>query len=111
MGAVKRLIASTGATEDDNLLSYPCNGKRLMLTKARGQRLFDNVWKNRMAAKLTVHSFRVGGASLRWNLDTPLDEIFAVGIWKSKAYKLYIIEFNDDELHNTMKLLQDLAMC
>lgn len=110
VGAVRRLIASTGATEDDNLFSYPTNGKRITLTKARAVRLFDDVWGDRTGGKLTGHPFRVGSASLRWNLDTPIDKIVAVGRWKSKAYKLYIREFNEQELRDTVTLLKDLKV-
>lgn len=108
VGAIQRLITSSGATEDDNLFSYPCNGKRVTLSKARCMRLFDDVWKSKAGQKLTGHSFRVGGALLRWNLEIPIEEIVAVGRWKSKAYKLYIREFNNDELSSTVKLLDDL---
>lgn len=108
VGAVKRLIDCTGATEDDNLFSYPMNGRCVTLSKARAMKLFDDVWKDRVGSKLTGHSFRVGGASLRWNLDTPIDEIVKVGRWKSKAYKLYIREFTEQELCETVNLLKDL---
>lgn len=108
VGAVRRLISSTGATKDDNLFSYPSNGKRVTLTKARAMRLFEDVWKDKAGGRLTGHSFRVGGASLRWNLDTPIEEIVAVGRWKSKAYKLYIREFDEHELRDTVALLNDL---
>lgn len=110
VGAVRRLISSTGAAEDEPLFSYPLNWKRVCLTKSRCQNIFDNVWKKKVGVKLTGHSFRVGGASLRWNLDTPLEEIVAVGRWKSKAYKLYIREFDQEELERSTKLLKELYM-
>lgn len=88
--AIRQLIKETNATDDDRLFSYPRDGKRITLTKARCQKIFSQTWKSQEGSKLTGHSFRVGGASLRWNMNHPLDEIVKVGRWKSKAYKLYI---------------------
>lgn len=61
-----------------------------------------------LGVKLTDHLFRVGGASLRWNVDAPIDEIVAVGPWKSKVYKLHIREFDEHELRDTLTLLRYL---
>lgn len=108
VGAIKRLITATGATEDDALFSYPSGNKRITLTKARAQKIFKDVWV-RNGSRLTGHSFRVGGASLRWNLGHPLEEIVGVGRWRSKAYKLYIREYDDEELSRTRQLLMELA--
>lgn len=110
VGAVQRLIKDTSATDDDPLFSYPCGDKQITMTKARYQKIFAEVWMGRMKTKLTGHLFRVGGASLRWNLDCPLETIVAVGRWKSKAYKLYIREYSDTELLNTVKLLKELSL-
>lgn len=66
------------------------------------------MWDGTTPGKLTRHLFRVGGASLRWNLETPLEEIVSVGRWKSKAYKLYIRKYDDKESLNTVFLLKEL---
>lgn len=103
--AVRRLINRTNASEDDALFSYPANNRRRTLTKSRCQKLFESVWRSSTEAKLTGHSFRVGGASLRWNLGVPLADIVSIGRWRSKAYKLYLRDYSNEILEDTQKLL------
>lgn len=54
------------------------------------------------------HSFRIGGASLRWNLGTSREELMKYGRWKSDTYKIYLRKFSSSELAATVKLLQEL---
>lgn len=108
--AIRRLIKEKKATEDDPLFSYPREGKRVTLTKARCQKILAESWNCQKENRLTGHSFRVGGASLRWNLNSPLEEIVIVGRWKSKAYKLYIREYTDNELLDTLRLLEEIRI-
>lgn len=110
VGAIRRLIHDTKATDDDPLFSYPQGGKRITLTKARCQKLFSEAWSSQEGSKLTGHSFRVGGASLRWNLNNPLGEIVTVGRWKSKAYKLYIREYSEEELLETIRIMEEIRI-
>lgn len=107
--AIRRLIISTGATEDDVLFSYRKGGQRITLTKSRCLKIFEQVWEKSSETKLTGHSFRVGGASLRWNLDSPLDEIVLVGRWRSKAYN-FIREYTEDKMSSSERLLKDLQL-
>lgn len=108
VGAVRRLISKMQTNDDDPLFSYPSGDRRITLTKTRCQKIFAGVWGKYSRTQLTGHSFRVGGASLRWNLNHPVEEILEVGRWKSKAYKLYIREYNDAELLNTLRLLENV---
>jgi hypothetical protein len=108
--AVRRLIDSTKATEDDMLFSYPSSNGRKILTKSRCQTLFAGVWNSTTNKKLTSHSFRVGGASLRWNLKVPLEDIVAIGRWKSKSYKLYIREYSDEAMLETERILRHVQL-
>lgn len=50
---------------------------------------------------LSGHSFRVGGATLRWNDKKPLEEIMAIGRWQSKAYELYLRKYTREEKEDT----------
>lgn len=88
LGAVCQPILTTGATEDDSLFLYPSADKHITLTKSRCQDIFSDVWREFEGIRLTGHSVRVGSASLSWNLGHPLEEIVAVGRWRSKAYSL-----------------------
>lgn len=108
VSAVQHLLHSTGASEDDDLFSYPTNTGRRVLTKARCQRIFTTVWNSSTESTLTGHSFRVGGASLRWNLGVPIADIVKIGRWRSKAYKIYLRRYSDEVLRETRRLLTEL---
>lgn len=105
VAAIRRLIDCTAASDDDPLFSYPVNDRRRTLTKSRCQKIFSRVWQSPTEEKLTGHSFRVGGASLRWNLGVPLEDIVKIGRWKSKAYKLYLREYSENVSRETKKIL------
>lgn len=108
MSAIQRLISRTQPTEDDDLVSYPANGARKTMTKDRCLRIFKEIWENKGRTALSGHSFRVGGASLRWNVDVPLPEIVKLGRWRSKAYQLYIREYDGKDLLNAKQTLDAL---
>lgn len=110
VSALRRLLQCTGSTEDEALFSYVIAGQRRLLTKGRSQAVFSRVWKAKSDNKLTGHSFRVGGASLRWNLGVPLGDIVAIGRWRSKAYKFYIRQYSDDEMKDCCELLSKLRL-
>lgn len=95
-----------GTTDKDPLLSYFEGDKQKVLSKARVLKVFHNVWGTATFPKLTGHFFRVGGASLPWKLDHPLEEIVTVGQWKSKAYKLYIQEYSDEVFLDKVQLIE-----
>lgn len=105
VSTLRRLIQCTGSTEDDALFSYVMNGKRKTLTKGRSHAIFNRVWKKTSDNKLTGHSFRVGGALLRWNLGVPLSDIVTIGRWRSKAYKFYIRRYTEVEMKECCSLL------
>lgn len=110
IGAIRRLIEDTRATDDDPVFSYPKGNERVTLTKSRCLKIFSNTWKTQDECKLTGHSFRVGGASLRWNLNNPLEEIVKTGRWRSEAYKLYIREYTEEDLLDTITLLEHVRI-
>lgn len=68
-------------------------------------------WNEKRSKKrqlLHGHSFRIGGASLRWNLGATREEIKECGRWQSDAYQIYLRKFSDKEMKETRKLLQDM---
>lgn len=80
-------------------------GKQETITHLR------SIWNSRRSEKkqlLHGHSFRIGGASLKWNLGASREEIKSSGRWTSDAYLIYLRKFSDRELEKTEKLLQDL---
>lgn len=70
-----------------------------------------SIWNTRRSKKkqmLHGHSFRIGGASLRWNLGADREEVKHCGRWASNAYLVYLRKFTDKELKETHQLLQQL---
>lgn len=70
-----------------------------------------SIWNARRSKKdqlLHGHSFRIGGASLRWNLGATREEIKECGRWTSDAYLIYLRKFTEKELKSTRKLLNEL---
>lgn len=70
-----------------------------------------NIWNKHRppnSQMLFGHSFRIGGASLRWNLGASRDELKVCGRWKSDTYKIYLRKFTTSEMRGTVKLLKDL---
>lgn len=80
-------------------------GKQEMINELR------SIWNEKRPKKsqlLHGHSFRIGGASLRWNLGASREDIKRCGRWQSDAYSIYLRRFSDAELENTRRLLIDL---
>lgn len=57
---------------------------------------------------LHVHSLRIGGMLLRWNLGADIEELKWCGRWVSDAYLVYLQWFSDRELTKTCSLMRDL---
>lgn len=79
-------------------------GKQETITHLR------SIWNTRRSKKeqmLHGHSFRIGGASLRWNLGATREEIKECGRWTSDAYLIYLRKFTEKELKSTRKLLTE----
>lgn len=55
------------------------------------------------------HSFRIGGASLRWNLGADREEVKRAGRWASNAYIIYLRKFSEKELKKTYVLLDEIS--
>lgn len=70
----------------------------MTLSKSEVMAIYRKVWDaSDPDNQLTGHSFRVGGATLRWNDDIPLNDIVKVGRWKSKAYELYLRKYTKEQ--------------
>ncbi|EGG07494.1 uncharacterized protein MELLADRAFT_85703 [Melampsora larici-populina 98AG31] len=77
----RRLAQTTG--NDDPLFSFTENGLRHVLQKQTIITACQNIWNAGGEKGLTGHSFRVGGASLRFALGIPIPEICEIGRWKA----------------------------
>lgn len=97
--------------QSEEIFSLMVNGRRRRLGKQSMINHLRSIWNaNRSAKKqmLHGHSFRIGGASLRWNLGADKDEVKRCGRWASDAYMVYLRKFSNKELEKTKKMLIDL---
>lgn len=88
--------------------------KDLKMRRLGKQEMIDHLrktWNKRRSKKrqlLHGHSFRIGGASLRWNLGATREQIKECGRWQSDAYLIYLRKYSDRELKETRRLLQEM---
>lgn len=95
----------------DEIFSVWVGDRKQRLGKQATINRFRSVWNARRQKNkqlLHGHSFRIGGASLRWNLGAEREEVKRCGRWASNAYLVYLRKFSDKEMEKTRKLLQEL---
>lgn len=95
----------------EEIFSVLVNGRRRRLGKQSTISQLRSIWNDRRPRRkqlLHGHSFRIGGASLRWNLGASREEVKRCGRWASNAYLVYLRKFSDRELEKTRKLLVEL---
>ncbi|PLW13237.1 hypothetical protein PCANC_18026 [Puccinia coronata f. sp. avenae] len=109
--AVRRRISEARSPTNTLLGFYLQDGTRYNLTKSWVRHVLQGAWKKGNYEGISGHSFRVGGASLRFALDIPVEEIMKLGCWVLDCYKLYIQEYTKAEVKETKALLAQLEAC
>lgn len=95
----------------EEIFSVLAGDKQKRLGKQSTINQLRSIWngvKSKKKQLLHGHSFRIGGASLRWNLGAGREEVKRCGRWTSDAYLIYLRKFSDKELAKTKKLLEEL---
>ncbi|OAV89734.1 hypothetical protein PTTG_11047, partial [Puccinia triticina 1-1 BBBD Race 1] len=105
--AVQRRLDEAGGKKT-SLFGYNEDGERRHLTRAAVISVLFKTWARGSFHKLSGHSFRVGGASLRMALGISTEEICALGRWQSNCYKLYIRQYSAAHLDQSLSLLSTL---
>ncbi|KAI7936621.1 hypothetical protein MJO28_015520 [Puccinia striiformis f. sp. tritici] len=110
--AIRRRLAKAKG-EETSLFGYysPADGTRIHVTKEAYRRVLKTITQVDPAIGLTGHSFRVGGASLRFALGVSTLEICELGRWTSDCYKLYIREYTPQELAAATATMAQLDSC
>ncbi|KNE99281.1 hypothetical protein PSTG_07396 [Puccinia striiformis f. sp. tritici PST-78] len=110
--AIRRRLAEA-RNRETSLFGYqsPTDGTRVHITKDSYRKLLKTITEVDTQARLTGHSFRVGGASLRFALGVPIPEICQLGRWTSDCYKLYLREYSPQEVDTTKRTLAQLDSC
>lgn len=109
VAALERVLeANQGADRDDLLFSLTNGSSRKTLTKPRFKNLLEEVWGKASLGTWSGHSFRVGGASIQYNLGTPMKRIANQGRWKSLTYLRYLKSYTEEEIAETKRFLEAL---
>lgn len=108
--AVLRRVDSSSSA-DDSLFGYvKDDGTRGNLTRSMVVTRCQQIWRSYGWNSISGHSFRVGGASLRAALGVDHADIQKLGRWTSDCYKLYIREYTDKDVTQTLAILEALNM-
>lgn len=108
VGAIRRLVDNNATGNNDSIFSYLNEkGTRMTLSKSTTLQVLKKSWGN---DRLTGHSFRVGGASLRWNEGTSIPTIQNIGRWESKAYQLYLRTYTTEEKKETREVWERMRV-
>lgn len=99
---LQRMTAST-----DALFSYGTN-PRINLMRSKLVNKCSCIWIEHGHLGLSGHSFRVGGASFRAAVGVSHDHIKRLGRWTSDCYKLYLRDYSESDLSETVALLNYL---
>ncbi|KAH9807217.1 hypothetical protein DFH28DRAFT_916395 [Melampsora americana] len=109
VAALERLLrkAHPKKSKSDLLFTYLEEGNRVTLTKARFTKLMEGVWGKVgvREGEWSGHSFRVGGASLKYNLGWEKERIMIDGRWKSGAVESYLKEYSKEEKEETKEFM------
>ncbi|KNF02808.1 hypothetical protein PSTG_04093 [Puccinia striiformis f. sp. tritici PST-78] len=93
---------------DDAVFGFQTLTGHSILTKYRVVSRLGKIWRSSGDDKLSGHSFRVGGASLRNALGVPIEQICDLGRWVSSSYKLYIRPYTSTEKVEALDILRQL---
>ncbi|KNF02809.1 hypothetical protein PSTG_04094 [Puccinia striiformis f. sp. tritici PST-78] len=110
--AVRRRLAEA-KNRETSLFGYnsPTNNSRVHITKDTYRSLLKTITQVDVQIGMTGHSFRVGGASLRFALGVPVPEICQLGRWTSDCYKLYLREYSPQEVDIAKRTKAQLDSC
>lgn len=107
VSAIERLMKSNKKADRDDLLFATSKGSKMTpMKKARFISIAEECWGKASLGTWSGHSFRVGGASIRFNLGTPVKKIARQGRWKSLTYLRYFKAYTDEEKAMTIRFLE-----
>jgi hypothetical protein len=105
--AVRRRLDEAKGRET-SLFGFYERGTRHHLTRNNVISRVKSTWEAGGFPGLSGHSFRVGGASLRFAMGVPTEEICQLGRWVSDCYKLYIRVYSEAEKAEAKNLLRNV---
>ncbi|KNF03619.1 hypothetical protein PSTG_03141 [Puccinia striiformis f. sp. tritici PST-78] len=103
--AIERRKQAT-RTDFDALFGYTTGNRRVNLTKRRVNEILRAVWSDLGRPRLTGHSFRVGGATLRNAVGIEIGEIKSLGRWTTDCYKRYVKTLSRDDFISSLEILE-----
>ncbi|KNF01209.1 hypothetical protein PSTG_05565 [Puccinia striiformis f. sp. tritici PST-78] len=109
--ALKRRITESKGWRTSLFGYFDHEGNRHHLTKPAVCRALTAIWTEHGHTGLSGHSFRVGGASFRYAVDTPIHVIQSLGRWTSDCYKLYLRDYSPEDKIAAVDLWAELESC
>ncbi|KAI7950991.1 hypothetical protein MJO29_009665 [Puccinia striiformis f. sp. tritici] len=103
--AIERRREATTA-DTDSLFGYNGPNGRVNLTKRRVNGILAAAWRDLGRPQLTGHSFRVGGATLRYAVGVNVNEIKSLGRWTTDCYKRYVKTLSREEVIASLSILE-----
>lgn len=76
------------------------------MKKTRFVKLAEEIWGKASIGTWSGHSFRVGGALIRYNLGTLMRRIAKQGRWKSLTYLRYLKAYSKADIEFTIEFLR-----
>ncbi|EFP91060.1 uncharacterized protein PGTG_16922 [Puccinia graminis f. sp. tritici CRL 75-36-700-3] len=105
--AIKRRMKAADGN-DTSLFGFYRDRDRKHITRSIAVNRIQLVLRTGGFEGLLGHSFRVGGASLRYALGTPVEEICLLGRWISNCYRLYIREYSAEDTTESKRIIDEL---
>jgi hypothetical protein len=107
--AIKHRLQNAGLTPTSLFGHHDVASKRRKhLTRADVMTTIQKVWKKGGFDGISGHSFRVGGASLRYAFKIPVKEIKELGRWTLDSWKLYIREYSQEDTRRAKEIIREL---
>lgn len=107
VAAMERLMKSNKHSDRDDLVfATPGRGSMTAMKKPRFIKLAEEIWGEASLGTWSGHSFRIGGASIRFNLGTSMKQIAKQGRWKSLTYLRYLKAYTEEDTRDTIWFLQ-----
>ncbi|KAI7961288.1 hypothetical protein MJO28_001777 [Puccinia striiformis f. sp. tritici] len=106
--ALKRRITEAKGAKTSLFGYFDRSGVYHHLTEQATCRALTAIWTAHGFSDLSGHSFRVGGASFCYAMETPTYRIEELGRWTSDCYKLYSREYRAEDKLAVIDLWSEL---
>lgn len=105
------MLANKRPDQEDLIFAIPKGGCLVAMKKTWFIKIVKEIWGKASIGSWLGHSFRVGGASIRYNLGTWMKQIARQGRWKSLTYLWYLKAYLEEDIDATIAFLRAIEDC